>query len=115
MFWFLGWQTAADITHNVIKKLVETCVEGAKVLDLCIEGDKLIEEGTAAVYNKAVKGVEVTKGVRGFAGKYLAICSCLKFITPLRLDVPDDKASPSRPAYPLTTASRISLRYRTLS
>lgn len=56
-------QTAADITHNVIKKLVEACVDGAKVLDLCIEGDKLIEEGTAGVYNKSVKGVKVTKGV----------------------------------------------------
>ena len=47
----------------MIKKLVEASVDGAKVLDLCIEGDKLIEEGTAAVYNKAVKGVKVTKGV----------------------------------------------------
>jgi hypothetical protein len=37
-------------------------VEGAKVIDLCIEGDKLIEQGTGAVYNKAVKGARVTKG-----------------------------------------------------
>jgi hypothetical protein len=37
-------------------------VEGAKVIDLCIEGDKLIEQGIGAVYNKAVKGVRVTKG-----------------------------------------------------
>ena len=32
------------------------------MIDLCIEGDKLIEQGTGAVYNKAVKGVRVTKG-----------------------------------------------------
>lgn len=45
-----------------MKKLIELSVEGAKVLDLCIEGDKLIEQGTAGVYNKSVKGVKVAKG-----------------------------------------------------
>ena len=45
-----------------MKKLVELCVEGAKVFDLCVEGDKLLEQGTGAVYNKAVKGVKVPKG-----------------------------------------------------
>ena len=57
-----GCQTAADIVHAAIKKLIELCVEGAKVLDLCVEGDKLVEAGTGAVYNKAVKGVKVSKG-----------------------------------------------------
>ncbi|KAJ7455357.1 peptidase M24, structural domain-containing protein [Mycena galericulata] len=57
------YKTAAEIVHNVIKKLIELSVEGAKIIDLCIEGDKLIEAGTAAVYNKAVKGVKVNKGV----------------------------------------------------
>ncbi|KZT07784.1 proliferation-associated protein 1 [Laetiporus sulphureus 93-53] len=46
-----------------MKKLVESCVEGAKVLDLCVEGDKLLEQGTGAVYNKGVKGVKVPKGI----------------------------------------------------
>ena len=46
-----------------MKKLVELSVEGAKILAICIEGDKLIEQGTGAVYNKAVKGVKVSKGV----------------------------------------------------
>ena len=55
-------QTAADIVNNVMKKLVGLSVAGAKVVDLCTEGDKLIEEGTAGVYNKAVKGVKVPKG-----------------------------------------------------
>jgi methionine aminopeptidase len=45
-----------------VKGLVELCVEGANILDLCVEGDKLIEEGTGAVYNKSVKGVKVSKG-----------------------------------------------------
>lgn len=37
-------------------------MEGANILDLCVEGDRLIEEGTGAVYNKSVKGVKVPKG-----------------------------------------------------
>ena len=45
-----------------MKKLVELAVEGAKILDICLEGDKLIEQGTGAVYNKSVKGVKVPKG-----------------------------------------------------
>ncbi|KAJ7126889.1 proliferation-associated protein 1, partial [Mycena epipterygia] len=57
------YKTAADIVHNVMKKLIELSIEGAKIIDLCIEGDKLIEAGTAGVYNKAVKGVKVNKGL----------------------------------------------------
>ncbi|KII85040.1 hypothetical protein PLICRDRAFT_45151 [Plicaturopsis crispa FD-325 SS-3] len=57
------YKTAADIVHNVTKKLIELSVEGAKILDLCIEGDRLLEEGTGAVFNKAVKGVKVNKGI----------------------------------------------------
>ena len=56
-------QAAADIVNNVMKKLVELCVDGAKALDICLEGDKLIEEATSLVYNKSVKGVKVTKGM----------------------------------------------------
>lgn len=55
-------QTAADIVNNTIKQLISLAVDGAKVLDLCLEGDKLIEQGTGAVYNKSVKGVKVSKG-----------------------------------------------------
>ncbi|KAK7033192.1 proliferation-associated protein 1 [Favolaschia claudopus] len=57
------YKTAAEIVNNVMKKLIELSVEGAKLIDLCIEGDKLIEAGTAAVYNKSVKGVKVNKGL----------------------------------------------------
>lgn len=59
----LASQVASDIVHNVTQQMIKKIVEGAKLIDLCIEGDKLIEEGTGAVYNKAVKGVKVTKGV----------------------------------------------------
>ena len=66
-------QTAADIVNSVMKKLVELCVEGAKVLDLCVEGDKLLEQGTGAVYNKTVKGVKVPKGE---LSQFFSACSC---------------------------------------
>jgi hypothetical protein len=45
-----------------MKKLIELSVVDAKVMDLCIEGDKLLEAGVGGVYNKAVKGVKVSKG-----------------------------------------------------
>lgn len=57
------YKTAGEIVHSVTKKLIGLAVEGAKVIDLCVEGDKLLEEGTGAVYNKNVKGVKVSKGV----------------------------------------------------
>ncbi|EPQ52799.1 proliferation-associated protein 1 [Gloeophyllum trabeum ATCC 11539] len=60
---FTKYKTAADIVNNALKKLVELTKEGAKVIDLCIEGDKLLEQGTGAVYNKSVKGVKVSKGI----------------------------------------------------
>ncbi|KAI0775176.1 proliferation-associated protein 1 [Trametes elegans] len=60
---FTKYKTAADIVNNVLKKLVPLVVEGAKVIDLCVEGDKLLEQGTGAVYNKSVKGVKVSKGI----------------------------------------------------
>lgn len=57
------YKTAGDIVNDVMKKLIELCIEGAKIIDLCIEGDKFIEEGTGGVYNKAVKGVKMSKGL----------------------------------------------------
>jgi len=57
------YKIAADIVHAATKKIVELAVEGAKVIDLCSEGDKAVEAGTAAVYNKSVKGVKTPKGM----------------------------------------------------
>ena len=45
-----------------MKKLVELSVEGAKILELCEQGDKLIEAGTAAVYNSKTAKGKVSKG-----------------------------------------------------
>jgi len=57
------YKTAADIVHSTTKKLVELCLEGATIIDLCLEGDKLLEQGTAAVYNKGPKASRVNKGI----------------------------------------------------
>ncbi|PAV16518.1 proliferation-associated 1 [Pyrrhoderma noxium] len=78
------YKTAADIVHNVMKAIVEKCVEGAKVLDLCIEGDKLLEQGTGAVYNKAVKGVKVAKGI-AFPTS-ISVNNCVAHFSPLASD-----------------------------
>jgi len=78
------YKTAADIVHNVMKKLIELSVEDAKVIDLCIEGDKLLEAGTAAVYNKAVKGVKVTKGI-AFPTS-ISVNNCVAHFSPLASD-----------------------------
>ena len=74
--------------HNVMKKLVEKCVDGAKILDLCVEGDKLLEEGTGAVYNKSIKGVKVPKGTL-MTLKTLHTCSSpFDFATQALLSLP---------------------------
>ena len=38
---------------GVLNQVIPLVVAGAKVFDICVEGDKLIQEGTKAVYNKA--------------------------------------------------------------
>lgn len=78
------YKTAADIVNNALKKLVELCVEGANVLQLCEEGDKLVEAGTGAVYNKAVKGVKVPKGL-AFPTS-ISVNNCVAHFTPLPSD-----------------------------
>jgi len=61
-FFPLSIQLAAEIVNNAVKKIIPLCVENAKILDICLEGDKIIEQGTGAVWNKTVKGVKVLKG-----------------------------------------------------
>ncbi|KAK0223263.1 proliferation-associated protein 1 [Armillaria fumosa] len=78
------YKTAADIVHQVMKKLIELSVEGAKIIDLCIEGDKLIEQGTGAVYNKAVKGVKVPKGLA--FPTCISVNNCVAHFSPLASD-----------------------------
>ncbi|KAA1467637.1 proliferation-associated protein 1 [Dentipellis sp. KUC8613] len=78
------YKAAADIVNDVVKKLVEQVVEGAKVIDLCVEGDKLIEQGTGAVYNKSVKGVKVSKGL-AFPTS-VSVNNCVAHFSPLASD-----------------------------
>ncbi|KAF7316778.1 Peptidase-M24 domain-containing protein [Mycena chlorophos] len=78
------YKTAADIVQNVMKKLIELSVEGAKVIDLCIEGDKLLDAGTGAVYNKAVKGVKVPKGIA--FPTCISVNNCVAHFSPLASD-----------------------------
>jgi len=78
------YKSAADIVHKVIQKLVPLCVNDAKILDLCIEGDKAIEEGLGAVYNKAVKGVKVAKGIA--FPTCISVNNCVAHFSPLASD-----------------------------
>ncbi|KAI0342775.1 proliferation-associated protein 1 [Trametopsis cervina] len=81
---FTKYKTAADIVNATMKKLVELVVPDAKVLDICVEGDKLIEQGTGSVYNKAVKGVKVPKGL-AFPTS-VSVNNCVAHFSPLASD-----------------------------
>jgi len=85
------YKSAADLVHKAMVKVVGLCVEGAKILDLCLEGDKAIEEGAAAVYNKAVKGVKVSKGLA--FPTCISVNNCVAHFSPL----------PSDPVFSTTT------------
>lgn len=50
------YKTAAGVASSVLQVLIAKAVAGANILELCAEGDRLIEAGTASLYNK-VKGV----------------------------------------------------------
>ncbi|KAF9451870.1 proliferation-associated protein 1 [Macrolepiota fuliginosa MF-IS2] len=78
------YKVAADIVRDVIKKIIDLSVEGAKVIDLCVEGDKLLEQGTGAVYNKPVKGVKVSKGI-GFPTS-VSVNNAVAHFSPLASD-----------------------------
>ncbi|KAH9959589.1 peptidase M24, structural domain-containing protein [Russula dissimulans] len=78
------YKAAADIVNAAAKRLVELIVEDASVLDLCVEGDKLIDEGTGAVYNKSVKGVKVSKGLA--FPTCISVNNCVAHFSPLASD-----------------------------
>ncbi|KAH9972812.1 peptidase M24, structural domain-containing protein [Lactifluus volemus] len=78
------YKDAAEVVNNAMKNLVESCVEGANVLDLCVEGDKLIEEGTSLIYNKSVKGVKVPKGLA--FPTCISVNNCVAHFSPLASD-----------------------------
>ena len=37
---------------GVLDKVIQQCVDGAKILDICVAGDNAIVEATKAVYTK---------------------------------------------------------------
>lgn len=46
------YKAAATVVNTVLEAIKVKAVEGANLLELCAEGDKLLEAGTAALYNK---------------------------------------------------------------
>lgn len=51
---------AAQVVSSTLQAIIAKTKTGANIIELCEEGDKLIEQGTAALYNKT-KGL--AKGV----------------------------------------------------
>lgn len=47
------YKAAATVANSVLEAIKAKAVEGANLLELCAEGDKLLEAGTAGLYNKA--------------------------------------------------------------
>ena len=47
---------AAQVVSSTLKTIISKAVDGASITELQVEGDKLVESGTASLYNK-VKGV----------------------------------------------------------
>jgi len=54
------YQMAAEISNRVLKKVVESAVDGVKIIDLCAKGDNLIEENVKLLFTKAKN---ITKGI----------------------------------------------------
>ncbi|VWU49490.1 proliferation-associated protein 2g4, putative [Hepatocystis sp. ex Piliocolobus tephrosceles] len=54
---------AGAITNAALKKIIEKCVEGAKVYDICTFGDDYIKEELEKVYTKKENGNKVKKGI----------------------------------------------------
>ncbi|SBS80408.1 proliferation-associated protein 2g4, putative [Plasmodium ovale] len=54
---------AGTIANTTLKKLIEKCVEGAKIVELCNYGEKVMKEELDKVYVKKEKGNKVEKGI----------------------------------------------------
>ncbi|CAG8651191.1 12451_t:CDS:2 [Cetraspora pellucida] len=54
------YQMAAEISNRVLKLVIESAVDGARILDLCALGDKSIEDG---VKNLFAKAKNISKGI----------------------------------------------------
>jgi len=54
------YKMAADMVNDILKKTLEKCVAGAKVVDICEFGDNLLLDGTSKVFKKEK---EMKKGI----------------------------------------------------
>ncbi|GAB68430.1 proliferation-associated protein 2g4 [Plasmodium cynomolgi strain B] len=54
---------AGSIANTTLKKIIEKCVEGAKICELCDFGEKVLKEELDKVYTKKEKGNKVEKGI----------------------------------------------------
>ncbi|KJP86162.1 DNA-binding protein, 42 kDa [Plasmodium fragile] len=54
---------SGSIANATLKKIIEKCVEGAKIGELCDFGEKILKEELDKVYTKKEKGNKVEKGI----------------------------------------------------
>ncbi|KAI4835739.1 proliferation-associated protein 2g4 [Plasmodium brasilianum] len=54
---------SGSIANATLKKVIEKCVEGAKIYELCELGEKFMKEELDKVYTKKEKGNKVEKGI----------------------------------------------------
>nr|CAG8586205.1 11707_t:CDS:2 [Entrophospora candida]CAG8619258.1 14036_t:CDS:2 [Entrophospora candida] len=47
------YQMAAEVSNRVLKKVIESAVDSAMIIDLCAMGDKLIDDGVKVLFSKA--------------------------------------------------------------
>ncbi|KAK4050940.1 hypothetical protein OIO90_004916 [Microbotryomycetes sp. JL221] len=80
------YKAAAQVVANALQALIPKLVDGANIVELCNEGDKLIEQGTAKLYNK-VKGIP-----KGLAfPTTLSVNSVLQNFSPVPTDTESEK------------------------
>ncbi|KAM0788620.1 hypothetical protein ACM66B_001739 [Microbotryomycetes sp. NB124-2] len=80
------YKAAAQVVSNALQGLIPKLVDGANIVELCNQGDKLVEEGTAKLYNK-VKGIP-----KGLAfPTTLSVNSVLQNFSPVPTDTESEK------------------------
>lgn len=72
------YKMAGDIVNRVLKKLLESCVEGASVRNLCVEGEKLLQEELSKIFKK---DRDLTKGIA--FPVCVSVNNCINHFSPL--------------------------------
>eukprot|EP00898_Chlorokybus_atmophyticus_P004101 jgi/Chlat1/4692/Chrsp3S05623 len=57
------YKVAAEIANKALAAVIAECKAGAKVVDLCDKGDASVNQQLGSVFNKAVKGKKIDKGI----------------------------------------------------